>query len=781
MMSKNNVIPITENQLRLYLSRETEGVRLSEIEAHFSCSRRQRTQLKETLAALVGSGTVEMIKGGRYTWASRVLPKASPAGIPALEGELRLTHSGNGFVMIEKALQDVFISRDYVSNAIDGDRVRIVSWNAPRGPEGKVEAIVSRGRTALTGVIRARGARFQFVADDPRLVRPVELAEAPPEESINQSVIAKITRYPERSGDPLEVTVSRIMGPPGFLTTEIEKTLVFNGIVDVFPAAVDEQVLGVPQSVREGEILDRQDLRELPFITIDPKDARDFDDAICIEETDFGHLLRVAIADVSHYVTPGTPLDEEAVRRGLSLYLPDRAIPMLPKALSAGICSLRPDEDRLAMVAEMEYNRAGVRTSVELYPAVIRSHARLTYEQVAAVLVNDPVDVPYRENILLAASWAATQHKRRIERGSLELELPEAKVLLDEDDPLRVRNIVKSIPNPQTKTAYNLVEEAMLAANEAVGEALAAAQQPVPWRVHEAPDPEKIEAFFRFASFLGIPVPKEMGPRWFSEVFESISSHPARGAISYMLLRSLKQAQYRVENVGHFALASPTYLHFTSPIRRYPDLMVHRALKEVWKKKGMPTGEASLTPCPQKEKTGELSTKASQNERRCVDVERKITDIYRAWFMRPRIGDVFEGNIHSITRFGLFVGIDDPFVEGLIRLDWLSEEFFEYDEGLGIVRGSQSKRMLLPGDPVRVILAKADVIQGQLSFEVEGSVFSMIPPRAQPRPPQDAPSTGGRTGRGPAADARGGRPARSGGGKKPERPDPKSRPKKTRR
>ena len=781
MMSKNNVIPITENQLRLYLSRETEGVRLSEIEAHFACSRRQRTQLKETLAALMESGTVEMLKGGRYRWASRVLPKASPAGIPALEGELRLTHSGNGFVMIEKALQDVFISRDYVGNALDGDRVRIVSWNAPRGPEGKIEAIVSRGRTAITGVIRGRGARFQFVADDPRLVRPVELAESPPEESLNQSVIAKITGYPERPGDPLVVVVSRIMGPPGFLTTEIEKTLVFNGVVDFFPAEVEEQVLGVPQSVRDTEILDRRDLREHTFITIDPKDARDFDDAICIEETDFGHVLWVAIADVSHYVTPGTPLEEEAQHRGLSLYLPDRAIPMLPKALSAGICSLRPDEDRLAMVAEMEFNRAGVRTSVELYPAVIRSHARLTYEQVAAVLVDDPVDVPYRERILMTAAWAAIQHKRRLERGSLELELPEAKVLLDEDDPLRVRNIVKSIPNPQTKQAYNVVEEAMLAANEAVGEYLAAAGQPVPWRVHEAPDPEKIEAFFRFAAFLGIPVPKEMGPRWFSEVFESISAHPAKGAISYMLLRSLKQAQYRVDNVGHFALASPTYLHFTSPIRRYPDLMVHRALKEVWKKRGLPTGEESLRACPQKEKTGELSTKCSQNERRCIDVERKVTDIYRAWYMRPRIGDVFEGHIHSITRFGLFVGIDDPFVEGLIRLDWLSEEFFEYDEGLGIVRGTQSKRMLLPGDPVRVILAKADVIQGQLSFEVEGSVFSMIPPRHQPRTTEQPPARGKTDARGGHGSKAGGPASKAGGHKKPERPDPKSRPKKSRR
>ncbi len=731
-MSKKDFIPITENQLRLFLSRETEGVRLSEIETHFSASRRQRAQLKETLAQLLEAGTVEMLKGGRYKWASKVIPKASPAGIPALEGELRLTQSGIGFVMLEKSLQDVFISRDFVGNALDGDRVRIVSWNAPRGPEGRVEAVVARGRTAITGVIRARGSKVVFVADDPRLVREVVLAAAPPEESLNQSVIAKITRYPERPGDPLEVTVSRIMGPPGFLKTEIEKTLVFNGVVDAFPAEVEEQVLAVPASVRETEILDRQDLRELPFITIDPKDARDFDDAICIEDTDFGSRLWVAIADVSHYVTPGTSIDEEAQRRGLSMYLPDRAIPMLPGALSGGICSLRPDEDRLAMVAELEYNRAGVRTGVDLYPAVIRSHARLTYEQVAAVLAGDPADVPYREQIGRAAAWAALLHSRRLDRGSLELDLPEAKVILDEDDPLRVRNIVKSIPNPQVKKAYNLVEEAMLAANEAVGEHLAAAQQPVPWRVHEAPDPEKIENFLRFAEFLGIPVPEETGPRWFAEVFEEISRHPARGAISYLLLRSLKQAQYRVENVGHFALASPTYLHFTSPIRRYPDLMVHRALKEVWKKRHLPTGELQLAACPQKERTGELATRASQNERRAIDVERKVNDIYRAWFMRPRIGDVFEGKIQSITRFGLFIGIEEPFVEGLIRLDWLSEEFFEYDEALGIVRGTQSRRMLLPGDPVRVILAKADVIQGQLSFEVEGSVFDLIPRRHEP-------------------------------------------------
>ncbi len=735
-MPRTPVIPFSEGQLRLYLSREEDGVRLSDIERHFACSRRQRTQLKDMLGRLMEAGTVEMVKGGRYRWAARSRPAASPAGIPELEGELRLTQSGNGFVMLEKALKDVFISREYVGAAMDGDRVQIVSWNAPRGPEGRIEGIISRGRAAITGVVKTRGSRIQFVADDPRLVRPIVLSEMPPEESFNQAVIAKITRHPERADDPVEVAVSRILGPPGFLKTELEKTLVFSGIQEAFPEAVLEQVLEIPQSVGTGEILDRHDLRKLPFVTIDPKDARDFDDAIHIEQTAFGTRLWVAIADVSHYVTPGSPVDLEAVSRSLSIYLPDRAIPMLPTELSGGICSLRPNEDRLALVAEMEFNANGVRTGVELYPAIIRSHARLTYEQVAAVLSGDPVDVPYQEKLHIAARWAAVMHRRRIERGALELELPEAKVILDEDDPLRVRNIAKSIPNPQTKQAYNLVEEAMLAANEAVGEFLADAGQPVPWRVHEEPDMEKIEAFFRFASFLGIPVPKDLGPRWFSEVFESILAHPAKSAISYMLLRSLKQAQYRVENVGHFALASPTYLHFTSPIRRYPDLMVHRAVKEVWKKRGRPTGETSLSACPQKERTGELCLRASQNERRAIEVERKITDIYRAWFMRARIGDVFDGVIQSITRFGLFVGIDDPFVEGLIRLDWLSEEFFEYDESLGIVRGSQSRRILLPGDPVQVMLAKADVVQGQLSFEVEGSIFSRIP-RRDPGPKQE--------------------------------------------
>ncbi len=766
-MSFNSDIPITENQLRLFMASQPEGVRLSDIERHFSASRRQRTQLKETLSRLMDAGTVEMVKGGRYRWAG-ASPKASPAGIPGLEGELRLTQSGNGFVLLERTLQDVFIARENVGAAMDGDRVRIVSWNAPRGPEGRVEAVVSRGRTAITGVLRPRGARFQFVPDDPRLVRMVQLEGEIPPESVGQSVIARIVRYPEAVAEPVVVEIARIMGPPGFLTTEIEKTLAMAGVQDAFPAAVEEQVLAIPASVRESEMRNRRDLRGLNFVTIDPRDARDFDDAICIERTDGGFHLWVAIADVSHYVVPGTPLDDEAARRGLSLYLPDRAIPMLPKALSAGICSLRPDEDRLAMVVELEYTRAGVRTGVEAYPAVIRSKARLTYEQVAGVLAGDPVDVPFSDMLRLAADWAGILHRRRIERGALELELPEAKVVLDEDDPLRVRGIVKSIPNPQTKTAYNLVEEAMLAANEAVGEILADAGQPVPWRVHDEPDPEKIEAFLRFAAYLGVDVPREMGPRWFSDVFDSIARHPARSAISYVLLRSLKQAQYRLENVGHFALASPTYLHFTSPIRRYPDLMVHRALKEVWRKRRQPTGEESLPPAPGPERTGEMAVRASAAERRAIEVERKVTDIYRAWFMRPRIGETFVGTIQSITRFGLFVGIEEPFVEGLVRLDWLSEEFFEYDEELGIVRGATTRRELMPGDPVRVVLVKADVVLGQLSFEVDGSVFDLVGPRERAPKKRDVPvqllAGRGKSGRGGRQEGNG-KPSR---GSKPE-------------
>ncbi|MGZ3428575.1 MAG: ribonuclease R, partial [Polyangia bacterium] len=551
-----------------------------------------------------------------------------------------------------------------------------------------------------------------------------------------QAVVAEITRYPTRADEPLSAKVIHVLGDPNDPRTEIEKILIISDIPTQFPEDVLQSAERAPKEVRTEDLADRVDLRDRAFLTIDPETARDFDDAVCVEPSPKGSQwtrLWVAVADVSHYVRPGSALDREARVRGCSVYLPDRAIPMLPKQLSSEICSLNPEVDRCAMVVRMEIDPSGDVHDEYFCAAVITSKARLDYPGVAAALAGDfrGTRARYRDflpDLERAAALAKKMRVRRLERGSLDFDLPEAKVVLDEDDPTRVRDIVQSRGDAAVKGAYQLVEDFMLAANEAVARHFGGRELDTVWRVHDVPSDERLQKFADLAQAFGLHFDAEDGrsPKKLRDFLTSLHGKPIERALNFLLLRTLKQAVYDIVNVGHFGLAAPDYLHFTSPIRRYPDLIVHRLLKNSLHDDGLPAGGNPGTR-PTRETLQEMAAASSKAERRAMEAERDVVDLYRAVLMRDRIGEEFDGTIAAVVGFGLFVQIESPFVEGLVKLGSLVDDQYELDEQTQRLVGRTTGRQFALGDPVKVRIENVSVQQRKIDLAlIEHS--AMAPP-----------------------------------------------------
>src|SRR5581483_11162562 len=606
----------------------------------------------------------------------------APAKPGQVTGKLRVHPAGYGFVVRDDGEDDVFVPARYRSNALDGDRIALTTWIGYKGTEGRVDAVLERGRAKLTGTLRGAGRHVHLEPDDPRIAATgghVQLEGGAGGARDGQAVVAEITRYPTAADEPLAARVTHILGDPEDPRTEIAKILICSDIPTEFPDEVLASAERAPATVEEHDRADRVDLRDRAFLTIDPETARDFDDAVCVEPSPKpGHTrLWVAVADVSHYVPQGSALDREARVRGCSVYLPDRAIPMLPKQLSSAICSLNPEVDRLAMVVRLEIDEHGGVSDEYFCAAVIRSRARLDYAGVAAALGGDlrGPRARYQEFLPLLVEMQALSKRLRAlrsKRGALDFELPEAKVVLDEDDPTRVRDVVQSRANPEVKGAYQLVEDFMLAANEAVARQFRERKLDTLWRVHDVPADERLLQFSEIASAFGLAFDPEDGrdPRRVRDFLEKLHGKPMERALSFLLLRTLKQAVYDVVNVGHFGLGARDYLHFTSPIRRYPDLIVHRLLKHALHSDGLPAGGPPPPP-PDRPQLAAMAAESSSHERRAMEAEREVVDMYRAHLMRDRVGEEYDGTIAGVAGFGLFVQIEAPFVEGLVKADTL--------------------------------------------------------------------------------------------------------------
>ena len=627
----------------------------------------------------------------------------------------------------------VFIPPKAVGIAIDGDEVEVDCWEVERGFEGSVLSVLERRRARITGMLRQAGRSWVLEPDDPRILHPVVLhARRPGIVETGKVVVARILEYPAHARAQMVARVERVLGPPDTIATEQQRILIENDINPEFPDEVIAEAKEVPTHVLEGDLEGRVDLRGLPFMTIDPDDARDFDDAVCVEllgddPVTADARVHIAVADVSHYVRAGSEIDKEASIRGFSTYLPNRAIPMLPEALSTHMCSLVPEEDRLAMVATMRVNPAGDVSQEQVRAAVIHSQRRLTYGRVAEVLDDErrsklPGEI--QERVRLLRRVADRMRANRLRRGAIELNLPENKIILDEDDPERIRDIIPSRASKALVRAYNLIEEYMLAANEAVARVAARHKLPLVYRVHDRPDENKLSQFALAAESLGVRVDPDRlrKPRGMQKFLNKIESkQPERaGALNMLLLRAMAQAEYLTDNLGHFALASKGYAHFTSPIRRYPDVLVHRVLKAYLKRARAEAGPAPVPAMPRMRDSKGHAARCSERERVSMQAERECRRLYAAAYMRERLGDRFEAVITGFSsNAGVFVAIKHPAVDGLVRLASLEKERREryiLDETGVRMRGDRSGRVLMLGDRVIVEAIESSMQRRKVEF-----------------------------------------------------------------
>lgn len=705
----------TRTEVLDLLAEADEPIHAREIAKRFDIPEGAFDGLMRLLDNLVFDGTAT-VRGQRFK-----LAKGSRHARESREGYLTVNPKGFGFVASASAAgDDVFIPPDALGGAMHGDTVIVaITGRGSRGPEGRIERVVMRGAKRIAGILRRRGKSAWVEPDDARVRGPVVLSRAldaqGPEGNSGKDgdvVVVTITRYPEEPGENPEGRLEAVLGPPGELRVEAQKTLFLAQVDELHsPEAVLEAEaygLEVPSAMLEG----REDLTHLPLPTIDPEDARDHDDAVWVERTPGGgYRAFIAIADVSSYVRPGTKLDDEAKLRGCSIYLPDRAIPMLPRALSSNLCSLLPHVIRLCLCAEVHLDASGAITSTRLIRGFMKSQAKLTYGGVAQALglteqgERDAHADALRDGLQIAYDLSRILRTRRLRRGALDFELPEAKILLDPNG--QPVDVVKRGQDPGVKRAYQLIEELMLLANEVVAEWLIERDIPGVFRVHLPPDEQKLQKLVVMCETLGVPFDLEeaLDPKKLSLLLRRFAEHPLANVLNMLLLRSMKQAAYDISNLGHFGLASKAYLHFTSPIRRYPDLVVHRQVHAVL------LGERIDRAAGARDKLSEAASASSQSERRAMEVEREVADLYRAVLMRDKIGQQFSGTVTGVTGSGVYVALENPFVDVMVKVEDLGPDSYNIDDdGLRVVAERSGDAVQL-GDAMLVEIIDAAIVR----------------------------------------------------------------------
>jgi len=667
-----------------------------------------------------------------------------PDKLDLIKGRVEGHPDGFGFVVPEEGGDDLYLSPKEMHRVLHGDRVmvRVAGFDRRGRREAKIVEVLEHVNKFIVGRYYLEGGVGFLIAENRRINQdilvPTEHAGAA---QSGQVVTVEIVTQPGAHNEAIG-RVTEVIGSftgPGM---EIEIALRKHDLPYVFPPDVEAQASRLPGKVQKKDMADREDIRHLPLVTIDSETARDFDDAVYCEPLGrSGYRLVVAIADVSHYVQPHDALDSEGLNRGNSVYFPRRVIPMLPEALSNGLCSLNPEVDRLSMVCDMRITSTGSVKEYRFYPAVIFSHARLTYNQVwdwlSGAAEPEPKHAAMMPHLQALDKLFRTMLKARAKRGAIDFGSTETQIIFDDQG--KIKDIVPVVRND----AHRIIEECMLAANVCASDFLQENKQPALYRVHEGPTPEKLAALRSFLAEFGLDLGGGDKPhaKDYAALLEQIKPRPDHALLQTVMLRSLRQAVYSPDNKGHFGLAYEAYTHFTSPIRRYPDLLVHRGIKAVLQGVKLPAKGLA-----------EVGTHCSMTERRADDATRDVDAWLKTYFMRDRVGDEYNGTVSAVTSFGMFVAVDDIFIEGLVHVSELGQDYFHYDQAKHLMLGERTGKRYRLGDRVRIKVLRADIETSKIDFslvEQENAAhdmqraFEQSPPKKKSSKPRTAKAKAG--------------------------------------
>jgi ribonuclease R len=735
--------------------------------------REERPIFKRLLADLVESGALVETRGNRF---------GLPDRMNLIVGKMVTHPRGFGFVVPDRPMDnvkgDLYIAGSNLNQAMHGDRVvaRLERVSDNRA-EGRIVRVLERGSDTVVGRFDLDGLGIGFVVPfDRRLIMDVQVPSGQElDATAGDMVVVEITRWPTPTRGPLG-RVKEVLGDINEPGVDNEIIIRKFGLPDAHSEEAVEEARRVGHDVREQDLRGRTDFRPILTVTIDGEHARDFDDAITLERLPNGHYwLGVHIADVAHYVPEGGALDEEAYERSTSVYFPDRAVHMFPAELSTGICSLKPDVDRLVQTCLMEVDRKGNVVRYELHDGVIHSNARMTYNQVHAILTeHDPATtaafqplVPLFETM---RELFEILNARRRRRGSIDFDLKEPEIVLDDE------GLVEAIIAAKRNVAHRIIEEFMLLANETVAQHLDDNDVPTLYRIHEDPDPLKVEEFEEFVTTLGYSIgapPEHVKPRHFQKLVEKMRGTPEEKPIAFLMLRTMQKARYDPQNRGHFGLAAESYTHFTSPIRRYPDLVVHRTLRESRQGRMSEDRREELV-----DDLPEMARHTSERERRADEAERELVQWKKVRFMADKVGDEFEGYITGVSAFGLFIELVEHFVEGLVHVSTMADDYYRFVEKAHILQGEKTGKVYRLGDKVTVQVVKVDMERRQVDLGLS-EILDRVRESERNRGPRHSrvnPKERGRSSPGGRRDVAGSRAgAGAKGSKKKQRPGKKER------
>ncbi|MCI4168570.1 ribonuclease R [Bacillus spizizenii] len=678
-------------------------------------------ELVKALVALEEKGLIVRTRSDRY---------GIPEKMNLIKGKISAHAKGFAFLLPEDtSLSDVFIPPTELNTAMNGDivMVRLNSQSSGSRQEGTVIRILERAIQRVVGTY-TETRNFGFVIpDDKKITSDIFIPKNGKNGAAEgHKVVVKLTSYPEGRMNA-EGEIETILGHKNDPGIDILSVIHKHGLPGEFPADAMEQASSTPDTIDEKDLKDRRDLRDQVIVTIDGADAKDLDDAVTVTKLDDGsYKLGVHIADVSHYVTENSPIDKEALERGTSVYLVDRVIPMIPHRLSNGICSLNPKVDRLTLSCEMTINSQGQVTEHEIFQSVIKTTERMTYSDVNKILVDDDEELKQKYEPLVPMfkdmeRLAQILRDKRMNRGAVDFDFKEAKVLVDDE------GAVKDVVIRERSVAEKLIEEFMLVANETVAEHFHWMNVPFIYRIHEEPNAEKLQKFLEFVTTFGYVVKGTAGdihPRALQSILDAVRDRPEETVISTVMLRSMKQAKYDPQSLGHFGLSTEFYTHFTSPIRRYPDLIVHRLIRTY-----LINGKVDeATQEKWAERLPDIAEHTSTMERRAVDAERETDDLKKAEYMLDKIGEEFDGMISSVTNFGMFVELPNT-IEGLVHVSFMTDDYYRFDEQHFAMIGERTGNVFRIGDEITVKVVDVNKDERNIDFEIVGMKGSPRRPR----------------------------------------------------